>query len=123
MTGVNQCERGRSAEKLVARYLLANGYSIWKTNWRWGRKELDLVATYHGELVIVEVKCTVDNQVNIPSEVVDKQKQRHIILATDAFIWLHNVQMPTRFDVIAVSYNSGQAEIQHIENAFFPGVE
>ncbi len=102
---------------------MASGYRIWKTNWRWGRKELDLVATYRGELVIVEVKSRVDNLVNLPSEVVDLPKQRHIILATEAFIWLHNVKMPTRFDVIAVIYKSGHAEIEHIENAFYPEVE
>jgi len=123
MTGINQCETGRKAEQLVARYLTARGYRIWKTNWRWGRKELDLVATHHGELVIVEVKCSVENQVNSPSEVVDQRKQRHIILAAEAFIWLHNIKMPTRFDVIGVIYNSGHAKIEHIENAFLPGVE
>ena len=40
---MNHCERGRRAEQLAARYLRARGYRIWKTNWRWGRKELDLV--------------------------------------------------------------------------------
>jgi len=51
------------------------------------------------------------------------KKQRHIILAADAFIWLHHIRMPARFDVIAVYYRSGGVEIEHIENAFFPEVE
>ena len=120
---MNQCEKGRNAEQLAARYLRARGYQIWKTNWRWGKKELDLVTLYKGELVIVEVKARIGNAVNDPSEVVDGAKQRNIVLATDAFIRLYDCCRPTRFDVIAVIHASGGVEIEHVENAFFPGVE
>ncbi|MCK4750787.1 MAG: YraN family protein [Bacteroidales bacterium] len=120
---MNSCETGRNAEQLAARYLRARGYYIWKSNWRWGKKELDLVAIHRGELVIVEVKARVGNVVNHPSEVVHLKKQRNIILAADAFIRLHNIRKPTRFDVIAVIYDVGGVEVDHIENAFFPEVE
>jgi putative endonuclease len=120
---MNTCESGRSAEQLAARYLRARGYHIWKSNWRWGKKELDLVAVHRGELVIVEVKARIGNAVNHPSEVVNLKKQRNIILASDAFIRLYNTRMPTRFDVIAVIYDKEGVEIEHIENAFFPEVE
>lgn len=119
----NLCDTGRRAEGLAAGYLRARGYRIWKTNWRWGKRELDLVTLYRNELVIVEVKARVGNQVNLPSEVVDWNKQRNIVLATDAFIRLYNCHHPTRFDVIGVNYHPGGVEIEHIENAFFPGVE
>lgn len=115
---MNTCEAGRNAEQLAARYLKASGYHIWKSNWRWGRKELDLVTIYHGELVIVEVKARVDNDVNHPAVVIHQQKQRNIILATEAFIRLYNSKLPTRFDVIGVVYRKGQVEIEHIRNAF-----
>jgi len=120
---MNNWTKGQQAEQLAARYLKCRGYHIWRTNWRWGRKELDLVALYGELLVIIEVKSRVRNGVNLPSEVVDRQKQRNIILAAEAFIRLHQCHHPTRFDVIAVNYTSGGAEIEHIENAFFPGVE
>ncbi len=120
---MNQCEQGRRAEQIAARYLKARGYRIWKSNWRWGKRELDLVALYRNELIIVEVKSRVENPVNDPSEVVDRAKQRNIILATDAFIRLYDCHHPTRFDVIAVIYHSGQVEIEHLENAFYPAAE
>ena len=120
---MNTCETGRNAEQLAARYLKARGYQIWKSNWRWGKKELDLIAVQQGELVIVEVKARIGNSVNHPSEVIHLKKQRNIVLAADAFIRLHNSKMPTRFDVIAVIYSSEGVEIDHIENAFFPEVE
>ena len=120
---MNQCERGRKAEKLAAEYLRARGYRVWKTNWRWGKRELDLVTLHGNELVIVEVKARVGNQVNLPWEVVDFAKQRNIVLATDAFIRLYDCHRPTRFDVIGVSYHSGGMEIEHIQDAFIASAE
>ncbi len=120
---MNSCDTGRRAEQVAAGYLRARGYRIWKTNWRWGKKELDLVATYRGWLVIVEVKSMVGNRVNHPSVVVDGHKQRNIILATEGFIRCYKSSRPTRFDVIAVMYQGGMVEIEHFENAFTPGAE
>ena len=120
---MNQCETGRKAERMAADYLRARGYRIWKSNWRWGKRELDLVALFRNELVIVEVKARVGNAVNLPGEVVDPAKQRNIILAADAFIRIHDCHRPTRFDVIGVRYHSGGLEIEHIENAFFASAE
>lgn len=120
---MNLCEKGRQAEQMAARYLRARGYRIWKSNWRWGRKELDLVTLHGGELVIVEIKLRDRNPVNNPEEVVDRAKQRNIVRATEAFIRLHGCRYPTRFDVVAVVYHAGGVEIEHTENAFFPGVE
>lgn len=120
---MNQCKKGRNAEKAAAGYLKARGYRIWKSNWRWGKKELDLVAIYRDELVIVEVKSRIGNAVNDPSVVVDRSKERNIVLAAEAFIRLHGCKRPTRFDVIAVIYAGSGMEIEHLENAFYPGVE
>lgn len=120
---MNQCETGRGAEQVAAAFLRARGYRIWKSNWRSGKRELDLVAIHKGELVIIEVKSRVGNQVNLPSEVIHPKKQRNIVRAAEAFIRFHNSKMPTRFDVIAVIYDANGVEIEHIENAFYPQVE
>ena len=120
---MNHCDKGRRAERLAAGYLRARGYRIWKTNWRWGKRELDLITLHRNELVIVEVKARIDNAVNDPSEVVDPIKQRNMVLAADAFIRLHGCCRPTRFDVIAVIYRGSGMEIEHIENAFYPVVD
>ena len=120
---MNRCKAGRNAEMVAAGYLKSRGYRIWKTNWRWGKRELDLVALHRDELVIVEVKSRVGNAVNDPSVVIDQIKERNIVLAAEAFIRLHGCSRPTRFDVIAVIYRSSGMEIEHLENAFYPRVE
>lgn len=119
----NQWEKGRKAELLAADYLREKGYRIWKSNWRSGKKEVDLVAVYRNELVIVEVKSMEGNQVNLPWEVVGRTKQRNIVLAADAFIRYHRWQGPTRFDVIAVIYDQHGVKVEHAEDAFYPQVE
>ena len=120
---MNHCKTGRNAEQLAARFLRARGYCILKTNWRWGKKELDIVATHGGVLIVVEVKSMVDNQVNHPYEVVDQRKQRNLVRAAEGFIRVFNSRIPTRFDVIAVIYHGGQVEIEHIKDAFRPEIE
>ena len=120
---MNSCDKGRGAEMLAACYLRARGHRIWKANWRWGKKELDLITLHRNELVIVEVKARMDNAVNDPSEVVDPAKQRNMVLAADAFIRLYGCCRPTRFDVIAVIYRGSDVDIEHIENAFYPVVD
>jgi putative endonuclease len=120
---MNHCKAGRNAEIVAAGYLKSRGYRIWKTNWRWGKRELDLVTLYRNELVIVEVKSRMGNAVNDPTVVVDPIKERNIVLAAEAFIRLHGCSRPTRFDVIAVIYDDSGMEIEHLENAFYPTVE
>ena len=120
---MNHWEKGKRAEDLAARYLRARGYRIWKSNWRWGKKELDLVAVKDGELVIVEVKSRDGNGVNRASVTVDQRKQRNIVWATEAFIRCYNCNYPTRFDVIEVDYTPRGVELEHYRNAFYPAVE
>ena len=120
---MNHKETGRRAEELAAGFLRKKGYKIWHSNWRWGKKELDLVATFEGKLVVVEVKSMVGNRVNHPYEVVDRKKQRHMVSATEGFIRVFNSHLPTRFDVIAVIYHNHRVEIEHCENAFRPEIE
>ena len=120
---MNLNKAGRNAEMVAAGYLKSRGYRIWKTNWRWGKRELDLVALYRDELVVVEVKSRAGNAVNDPAVVVDPVKERNIILAAEAFIRLHGCNRPTRFDVIAVIYRGSGMEIEHMENAFYPVAE
>jgi putative endonuclease len=122
-SSMNHCQKGRVAEQLAARYLRARGYRIWKSNWRWGKRELDLIAIHRGELVVVEVKARDGNPVNDPGEVVGKVKQRNMILAAEAFIRRYDCRFPTRFDVISVVYHADGVEIEHMENAFIPSVE
>ena len=50
-------EFGQISEDRAAAYLMARGYTIRERNWRFGHKEIDIIAQKHGTLAIVEVKA------------------------------------------------------------------
>ncbi|MFZ5939655.1 MAG: YraN family protein [Bacteroidota bacterium] len=115
-------EFGRRAEQLAANYLIAKGYRILHTNWRFYKKEIDIVCTNGNELIIAEVKARNCSVFPYPGEVVPPSKQRHLVDAAEAYIFRYNIDLQTRFDLIAIIYNQGGFEIEHIEAAWYPSV-
>ena len=47
-------EFGKEGEEEAAAYLIDKGYSIRHRNWHCGKKELDIVAEYRNELIVIE---------------------------------------------------------------------
>ncbi|MDR0546160.1 MAG: YraN family protein [Dysgonamonadaceae bacterium] len=113
---------GKSGEAAALNYLQTHGYRIRHTNWRRGYVELDIVAETDDELVIVEVK-TRNGHWEAPEDAVTNAKIKHIISATDAYIKYFDVDLPARFDIISVTGNEPNFEIEHIEDAFYPPVQ
>lgn len=111
---------GKAGENLAADYLTANGYCIRHRNWRAGRHELDIVAEKDGTLVVVEVKSRRSDAYGSPDEAVDERKVRSIVAATDAYLQAFGMDVPVRFDVIAVVGSVTEHRIDHIEDAFYP---
>lgn len=112
---------GDKGEKLASEHLIKNGYTILDMNWRNHHLELDIVAQKDKLLVIVEVKTANSREFGLPQEWVTRRKQRHIIRAAHAYIMLHNIQMETRFDIIAILLNPQPPQphqIEHIIDAF-----
>lgn len=113
---------GKIGEDMAAAYLEKNGYVIKHRNWRWNRKELDIVAQKDDMLIIVEVKSRKNELFGLPEEAVDGRKIRHIISSTDAYIKKFCIDSPVRFDIISIVGDKEEHVIQHIENAFFPPI-
>ena len=114
---------GRQAEQLAEKFLISKGYQILHTNWRSGKKEIDIICSYLDQLIIVEVKSSFQSIHPATREVVGLKKQRNIILATEVFIKKFNIKLPTRFDIIFVLFHGFEFDIQHLESAFFPEAE
>ena len=101
-------------------YLEKLGYQILHTNWHFHHYELDLVAVYDGELIVVEVKTRSVGCLLPPEEAVDRKKIRRIVAATDAYIRYFNYRLPVRFDIITMQKENGRYSVQeHIEDAFY----
>ncbi len=109
---------GDKGESLAVNYLRKKGFDILHVNWRHLHLELDIIAKKNDFLIIVEVKTGNSTNFGEPQEWVTRKKQTRIIKATNAFIEQNNIEIETRFDIIAVLFTPQGPQIQHIEDAF-----
>lgn len=110
---------GKEAEELAVKYLENNGYQIIKTNFRYLKAEIDIIAKFANEIVIVEVKARSYNHIAEPENAVNTKKKRLLITAANHFMEEQNREEEVRFDIISVLPNpNGTLEIYHIKNAF-----
>lgn len=115
-------ELGKVGEEEAARFLINKGYRILHRNWHSGKKELDIVAEYGHELIIIEVKTRRNHLYGSPEEAVNEQKIRRIVSSTDAYIRKFAIDLPVRFDIITLTGKEPPFEIEHIEEAFYPPI-
>lgn len=116
-------DKGRWGEELAAAFLLGKGYEVRARNWRYSRAEVDIIAAREGLLVFVEVKVRKNVDFGTPASFVDEKKQ--ILLADAASVYCeeHHHDGEIRFDVIGIVGEPGQGHrLEHLEDAFFPGL-
>ncbi len=117
-----QKKLGKQGEEIAERHLLKLGYTILERNWRHHHLEVDIIARLGNELVIVEVKTRTGEQFGHPSEAIDQRKMNHLIAAAASYIEINDSALETRFDVITIIMNNGTYQLEHFEDAFFPGL-
>ena len=98
---------GQKGENAAFEALLAKGYLIRDRNWRSGKNEIDIVAEKDNRIIVVEVKSRSHPIYDI-SQVITRDKIRHLINAGNAYVKLFNLvgQDPDNFTV------------EHIPDAF-----
>ena len=112
---------GTIGEELACRYLESLGYTIHERNWRYGHKEVDIIAQWGPTLVIAEVKTRSSRSYLKARESVTREKERFLIQATDHYVRLHHLELEVRYDIIALDIASDRTyTIEHIPNAFYP---
>jgi putative endonuclease len=114
---------GSDGEMMAVAYLAQTGYEILETNWRFEKKEIDIIASKDGILVIVEVKCRSTDFFGTPEEAVTPAKQKLLIKAADAYLNQLNNETEVRYDIVSIVLNDKKAEMNHIEDAFRPVAE
>ena len=111
---------GQRGEERAALYLKEAGYTIRHSNWKSGKRELDIIAENSDFIVFVEVKTRTEDYKMPPASAVTPDKQRSIIYAADGYIQKYNIDKESRFDIITVIAKGKSFEIDHIKNAFYP---
>jgi putative endonuclease len=111
---------GKEGEEYAQEYVKAMGYKVLHTNWRHGKKELDIVTSKDGMLIVFEVKTRVGNYWEEPKDAVRMRKQKNIIDAADAYVMKFDLHLEVQFDIISLVYNGKVFELEHIPDAFYP---
>lgn len=112
----------RMGELKAENYLSAKGFTVIERNWYHRHKEIDLIAFDEDELVIIEVKTRTAPVLDNPALAIDRKKKRNLVFAANAYARKNRISKEVRFDVVWVVYKGDKAEVEHIKNAFVPGL-
>ncbi len=116
----NHLSKGQAGEQAALRLLQEKGHTILHTNYRWERKEVDIISLDGNVLVFTEVKTRSSFDFGYPEAAVDTKKQEHIKQVADAFLTDNPQYEQIRFDTIAVILKGKSlTEIVHWEDAFY----
>ena len=111
---------GRLGESRAREYLIQRGWSIEARNYRFGRREVDIVARRGNLLAFVEVKTRGGDAYGAPEEAVTRLKRREIEIVAREYLCRHRLDdVDVRLDVIAVTVGPN-ARIEHLEDAWRP---
>lgn len=117
---IEKQELGRIGEEFALRLLVSKGYKILEKNWRFGKDEVDIIASNNQILIIVEVKTRSSSYFGEPYTAVNKKKQIFLIRAANAYIEKNDIDLECRFDIISIVFGSNKHQVEHIEDAFYP---
>ncbi|MGE0159355.1 MAG: YraN family protein [Gemmatimonadales bacterium] len=111
---------GRLGEARARDYLVARGWVIEAQNYRFGRREVDIVARKGNLVAFVEVKTRAGDGFGAPEEAVTALKRREIEIVAGWYLRTHHlVDVDVRFDVVSVTVGP-HARLEHLEDAWRP---
>jgi putative endonuclease len=112
-------EFGRQAEQRAAEFLESRGWTVLHRNWRWRRKEIDLIARRGDLVAFVEVKARQRSLYGHPLNAITWAKRRELQAAARAWIAQHARAADSfRFDVVWVLESVTGETPQHEEDAW-----
>lgn len=113
--------KGRWGETLACEMLMAEGATIRERNWRSGHLELDIIASKGELMIFAEVKMRSDPEAD-PLEAIDHRKQQNMVNAARHYLSGLDLQFGCRFDYFAINGTPDDYKIEHLPDAFVPGL-
>ena len=114
---------GRRGEDVAAAFLQRRGWVVLARNYRFGRREVDLIVRRRGVLAFVEVKTRAGEGFGEPQASITRLKRREIeIVAAQYLARFPPGDVDIRFDAVALRRTHGPSEfhIEHLEDAWRP---
>ena len=98
---------GSAGESLAANWLEQNGYTLMARNFRWGKTEIDIVATRGEWLHVIEVKTSSSTAWGPPEQRVHSHKLKVLQRAAGVLLRLSKRKW-IQYDVIAITWKKGE---------------
>ncbi|MCB1794082.1 MAG: YraN family protein [Candidatus Competibacteraceae bacterium] len=115
---INRVAQGSAAEDLACRYLEARGLTLVTRNVRCRGGELDLIMRDGEHLIFVEVRSRSHTRYGTPAESVTRSKQQRLLRAAALYLQRQRLDLPCRFDVVAILQADGEPQVEWIRDAF-----
>ena len=113
-------DTGKRGEDIAESLLVAKGYTIHFRNWRTGRREVDIIASFDNQWVFVEVKTRSGVVYGFPEDSIGEQKKAFMREAAEAFLWDHQEFPTLRYDIVSIVIRpDGGYEWRWFEDAFW----
>lgn len=111
---------GAQAEREAENHLRQHGLTLEQRNYRCKSGEIDLIMKDGPACVFVEVRYRKHGRFGSPAETVDHHKQRKLLRAAQHYLQSKRLvdRVPCRFDVVAVTGNTGLPAVDWIRDAF-----
>jgi putative endonuclease len=110
---------GKTGEDLACAALEQRGYEIIARRYRRRGGEIDVIAKDGPTWVFVEVKARDSHEFGEAADAVTPFKRRRIARLAMDFVARHRLaDCPCRFDVVAIHFDAGGAQIEIFQNAF-----
>jgi len=104
---VNTHVSGAHGECIAAAFLSLKGYEVLEKNFRYARREIDLVARDGDSIVAVEVKMRRGSRYGRAVEAVDRRKIARIQLALTGLVRSAHRGLTPRVDLVAIDVTEG----------------
>jgi putative endonuclease len=117
---------GRWGEERALRFLTGRGWSLLARNYRFGRREVDLVVRKGRVVAFVEVKTRAGEGYGSPLEAITRLKRREVEAVAAHFVACHDLgDACLRFDAVGIVVERGggarRVMVEHVEDAWRPG--
>ena len=112
-------ELGKLGEDLAVELLIDKGYDILERNFKYGKAEIDIIASKSDMLIVVEVKTRNSSVFGDPQSFVSKKKIGLLVQAANEYLLQNSIDLEVRFDIVAVLKNNREQHLEHLENAFY----
>ena len=108
----------KEGELIAFMFLQKESFHILKTNWRYQKAEVDIIAQKDGFLVFVEVKTRGSKKFGKPEEAIDKKKISLYKDAAEGYLGQYPSDAEIRFDVISIFIAKDRSQIEYFPDAF-----